>query len=235
MLIYDQFCSDILSPLLSVSELRKLGITLHLSITAKRDAVRDTPAIYFVQPTRQNIDLILQDLSNSLYSTSHLHFSTSIPRPLLELLAQKSAEQGTSGRIAKVYDEYVHFVSLEDALITLNQPQSFLTINDTRQSDDAMSTFIDTVVDALFSVVVSLGAVPVIRASPDGAAALVGTRLDERLRGHLIQRQNLFSGTGMTGGAFHRPLLVLVDRSIDLTAPLHHTWTYQGHSTQSPL
>ena len=230
VLIYDAFCSDILSPLLSVSELRKLGITLHLHISSKRDPVRDTPAIYFVQPTRANVDLILHDLSLHLYSSFHLHFSTSIPRPLLEHLASKSADQGTSGRIAKVYDEYVQFVALEDGLVTLNQKDSFVTMNDTRQSDEAMSAFIDQVVDSLFSVIVSLGSVPIIRASPEGAAALVGQRLDERLRAHLIQRQNLFSGTGMAGAGFHRPLLVLLDRSVDLTAPLHHTWTYQGQS-----
>ena len=228
VLVYDQFCSDILSPLLSVSELRKLGITLHLLITAKRDPVRDTPAIYFVTPTRANVDLILRDLSLHLYSAFHLHFSTSIPRPLLEQLAQSSAQQGTSSRIARLYDEYTHFISLEEQLVTLNAQHSFVTINDTRQSDDAVSSFIDTITDSLFSLVVSLGVVPVIRASPEGAAALVASRLDERLRAHLIQRQNLFTGTGMTGAGFHRPLLILLDRSVDLTAPLHHPWTYQG-------
>ena len=229
VLIYDQFCSDVLSPLLTVSELRRLGITLHLPITARRDAVRDTPAIYFIQPTEANVELVLRDLHAQLYSSFHLHFSTSIPRPLLELLASRSAEQGTSGRIARVYDEYVHFVALEDALITLNQPRSFQTINDSRQSDAAMSAFVDQIVEALFCVAVSLGSVPVVRAQPDGAAALVASRLDERLRAHLIQRQNLFSsGAAIAGAAFHRPLLVLLDRSFDLTAPLHHTWTYQA-------
>lgn len=28
--------------------------------------------------------------------------------------------------------------------------------------------------------------------------------------------------------SFQRPLLVLVDRNIDLATPLHHTWTYQA-------
>ena len=28
--------------------------------------------------------------------------------------------------------------------------------------------------------------------------------------------------------SFHRPVLVLVDRAVDLATPLHHTWTYQA-------
>ena len=32
----------------------------------------------------------------------------------------------------------------------------------------------------------------------------------------------------MSSAGFHRPLLVLADRSLDLMAPLHHPWTYQA-------
>ena len=28
--------------------------------------------------------------------------------------------------------------------------------------------------------------------------------------------------------SFSRPLLVILDRNIDLATPLHHTWTYQA-------
>lgn len=28
--------------------------------------------------------------------------------------------------------------------------------------------------------------------------------------------------------SFHRPLLVLLDRNMDMATPLHHTWTYQA-------
>ena len=28
--------------------------------------------------------------------------------------------------------------------------------------------------------------------------------------------------------SFHRPILVILDRQVDLATPLHHTWTYQA-------
>ena len=227
VLIYDQLGSDILSPLLSVSELRRLGITLHINIKQKRDAVPDTPAVYFLSPTQPNIDALLADLSHSLYSAYHLHFTSSVPRPLLEHLAVRSAESGLSGRIARVYDEYVQFVCVDEQLFHLAHAHSFATINDTTQTDERMSAYVDTIVDSLFSLIVTLNTLPIIRAQPEGAAALVAQRLDERLRSHLIQRQNLFSG-GMSSSGFQRPLLVLADRSLDLMAPLHHPWTYQA-------
>ena len=47
VLIYDQTGQDILGPLLSVKELRELGVTLHLRLQSNRDNIPDAPAIYF--------------------------------------------------------------------------------------------------------------------------------------------------------------------------------------------
>uniref|UniRef100_A0AAQ6IIE8 Sec1 family domain containing 1 n=1 Tax=Anabas testudineus TaxID=64144 RepID=A0AAQ6IIE8_ANATE len=60
VLIYDRFGQDIISPLLSVKELRDMGITLHLLLHSDRDPIPDVPAIYFVMPTEENIDRICQ-------------------------------------------------------------------------------------------------------------------------------------------------------------------------------
>ena len=232
VLIYDSACSDIISPLLSVSDLRSLGITLHINIRSRREAVRDAPAVYFLQPTPANVELVLADLQRRLYASYHLHFSSSLPRPLLELLAARSSAEGSSGRISRLYDEYAHFVCLEDNLVTLNQAQSFLTLNSPQQTDASMQQLTEQTVDSLFSLVATIGLVPVIRAPADGAAGLIASRLDARLRSHLTHRQNLFSSSGLSAAAsLHRPLLLLVDRSADLTAPLHHTWTYQGRQS----
>ncbi|GLD71861.1 sec1 family domain-containing protein 1 [Lates japonicus] len=50
---------DIIS-LLSVKELRDMGITLHLLLHSDRDPIPDVPAVYFVMPTEENIDRICQ-------------------------------------------------------------------------------------------------------------------------------------------------------------------------------
>uniref|UniRef100_A0A183J0P1 Sec1 family domain-containing protein 1 n=1 Tax=Soboliphyme baturini TaxID=241478 RepID=A0A183J0P1_9BILA len=43
-------------------------------------------------------------------------------------------------------------------------------------------------------------------------------------------RNNLFASEGIRSGhlSFQRPLLIILDRSLDLATPLHHTWTYQA-------
>ena len=58
ILIYDRCGQDIISPLLSVKELRDTGITLHQQLHSDRESILDVPAIYFVLPSEDNIKRI---------------------------------------------------------------------------------------------------------------------------------------------------------------------------------
>ena len=40
-----------------------------------------------------------------------------------------------------------------------------------------------------------------------------------------ISKFDFFQGGQLS---FYRPLLVILDRQVDLATPLHHTWTYQA-------
>lgn len=63
------------------------------------------PAVYFVEPTAENIGRISKDIASGLYESFYLNFSSAIPRPLLEDLAYNSVQTGSSALIAKVLGE----------------------------------------------------------------------------------------------------------------------------------
>merc|ERR1711865_1018051 len=77
VLIYDQFCRDVISPLLRVGDLRKQGVTLHLEIENNREEVGDVAAIYFVKPDEATVQRIAADVGRRLYDTFHLNFAQS--------------------------------------------------------------------------------------------------------------------------------------------------------------
>lgn len=58
VLILDQFCFDILGPLFKVGDLRAMGVTLVMNINDNRQSIPDAPAVYFVRPTKENVDQI---------------------------------------------------------------------------------------------------------------------------------------------------------------------------------
>lgn len=201
-----------------------------------RDSIPDVPAIYFCAPTEENLGRIGQDFNNGLYDVYHLNFLSPISRQKLEDLASAALTAQCVANIHKIYDQYLNFITLEDDLFILKHQNSdnisYYAINRANTQDSEMEAIMDSMVDSLFAVFVTLGNVPIIRCPKNSAAEMVARKLEKKLRENLWDaRNNLFHlDATQAGGAFsfQRPLLVLVDRNIDMATPLHHTWTYQA-------
>lgn len=200
-----------------------------------RDSIPDAPAIYFCAPTEENLGRIAQDFQNALYDAYHLNFISPISRQKLEDLASASLQAGCVANIQKIYDQYVNFITLEDDMFILKHQNSdilsYYSINRANTQDFEMEGIMDAIVDSLFSVFVTLGNVPIIRAPKNTAAEMVARKLEKKLRENLWDaRNNLFHMDATQTGAFsfQRPVLILLDRNFDIATPLHHTWTYQA-------
>ncbi|KRZ23099.1 Sec1 family domain-containing protein 1 [Trichinella pseudospiralis] len=236
VLIYDKAGMDILSPLISVKELRECGVTLHLLLSSQRQSLPEVPCIYFIMPIRESVDLLCKDLAGGMYESYYLNFISPLSRPLLEDVATVAVETNSVSQIQKVFDQYLSFISLEDDLFVLKKytdenPFSFYAMNRPQVDSGAMEEIVNAIVDGLFSVCVTLGAVPYIRCPRGNAAELVAGKLNTKIRDSLLDgRNSLFTDDGLRSSlySFQRPVLIICDRSLDLTTPLHHTWTYQA-------
>lgn len=234
VLVYDRFGQDIISPLLTVKELRDLGVTLHLILHSDRDSIPDVPAIYFVFPTEENIGRICQDMQNSLYEKYYLNFISPISRHRLEDLATSALQCGAVEQIVKVVDQYLNYISLEDDFFTVKYHDrssiSYYSMNKPDAKDTDIEQICDTIVDSLFSFLVTTGTVPIIRCPRGNAAEMVAASLDRKIRENLRDSRNSLFTTDIQSGnfSFQRPVLIVLDRNNDLCTPLHHTWTYQA-------
>ncbi|XP_041999474.1 SEC1 family transport protein SLY1-like [Salvia splendens] len=227
ILIYDRFCQDILSPLIHVKDLRKHGITLYFLVDKDRNPVLDVPAVYFLQPIPQNVQRIVADASRALYDSFHLNFSSSIPRPLLEDLATGTMNSDSIHRISKVHDQYLEFVTLEDNLFSLANKNCYVQLNDPSAGDKEIEEIIEKIVGGLFCVLATLAVVPVIRCPRGGPAEMVASLLDQRLRDHLLAKNNLFTEGGNFASSFQRPILCLFDRNFELSVAIQHDFRYK--------
>lgn len=236
ILILDKTGQDIISPLLPVKQLRDLGVTLHLLLGARREPLTDVPAVYFVSPTDENIDLMSEDLKKAMYDSFYCNFISPLARPRLESLASAAVHGGAVSQVQKVVDQYLNFISLEDDLFVLrryneNSLFSYYSMNSPGTSDVAVNSMLESIADGLFAVCATMGIVPIIRCPKGNAAEMVAKKLDQKLRDNLRDsRNNLFTMDGVRMGLLQttRPLLVIGDRGADLATMLHHTWTYQA-------
>ncbi|OAQ61645.1 golgi transport protein Sly1 [Pochonia chlamydosporia 170] len=233
VLVFDDLGRDVISSVMRVSDLRSMGITMHMHIGTSRHPIPDVPVIYLVEPNSQNIQGITSDLQKGLYSPAYINFLSSIPRVLLEDFASQTATAGTSENIAQLFDQYLNFIVAEPDLFSLGMQKAhtYWALNSATTSDEVLEGLIDRVVSGLFSVVVTMGAIPIIRCPKGAAAELIASRLDRKLRDHILNsKDNLFSNTrpAVSGTPSSRPVLILLDRNIDLTPMLSHSWTYQS-------
>ena len=226
---------------------------IYRHIGAARNPIPDVPVIYLTEPTSENLHAITSDLEKGLYSPAHINFLSSIPRVLLEEFATETANAGTSEHIAQLYDQYLNFIVAEPDLFSLGMQKehTYWALNSAKTSDAELDRVVDKIVSGLFSVIVTMGesrcpsqrgestanvgtgVIPIIRCPKGAAAELIATRLDRKLRDHILNsKDNLFSPNSRTGAASttpaSRPVLVLLDRNVDLIPMLSHSWTYQS-------
>ncbi|UNI21200.1 Vesicle trafficking between the ER and Golgi [Purpureocillium takamizusanense] len=233
VLVFDDLGRDVISSVMRVSDLRSMGITMHMHIASARHPIPDVPVIYLLEPTAQNLQSITTDLEKQLYSPAYINFLSSLPRLLLEDFATQTATSGTSEQIAQLFDQYLNFIVAEPDLFSLGMQKqhTYWALNSAKTSDEELDLVVDRIVSGLFSVIVTMGVIPVIRCPKGAAAEMVAARLDRKLRDHILNsKENLFSGPRSTaaGTPSSRPVLILLDRNVDLIPMLSHSWTYQS-------
>ncbi|KAJ3761907.1 Sec1-like protein [Lentinula raphanica] len=252
ILVLDQQTKDVLATVLRVQDLRDVGVTLHVQLHSTRPPLPDVPAVYFVSPTAANIRRIAEDLDKSLYESFHLNFVEPLPRALLEELAASVARDGTSELVKELIDQYLSFIAPSPSLFSLLPPlvpsspaapaasgssdvppSTYTILNSPSSTEQQIEAEIERVANGLFSVVATLGHVPFIRAPRGNAAEMVAKKLDTKIRDALItasrsHSSSLFAqdATGLSN--LQRPLLLILDRNVDLVSTISHGWTYQA-------
>jgi len=230
VLVFDNAGHDTIAPLMKIGALRNQGVTLHLHLHADRQPVPNVAALYFVIPTRENIRRIIEDVAKEMYSPLYINFTSAISAPMLEEFARGVASVlKVTSPIAHVVDRYVNFIALGPMVCSLNIDDTYYQLN-SAVSDSAINDLCDRCASGIVSVVCTLGVVPVIRAAPGLAAEMIARSVDKKLR-ELLQSntplaQQLSQGQ-IRGSDGSRPVLIILDRDLDLLAMLSHTWTYQ--------
>ncbi|KAL8298727.1 hypothetical protein RB600_003308 [Gaeumannomyces tritici] len=209
---------------------------MHMHIAASRHPISDVPVIYLVEPTQKNLQGITADLQKGLYSPAYVNFLSSIPRPLLEDFATETAAAETSEHIAQLFDQYLNFIVAEPDLFSLGMQKehTYWALNSAKTKDEELDNVVDRIVSGLFSVVVTMGVIPIIRCPKGQAAEIISAKLDRKLRDHILNsKDNLFSAANNRAASSSanpapRPVLIILDRNVDLIPMLSHSWTYQS-------
>jgi hypothetical protein len=226
VLIYDHFGQQTIAPLLRIADLRENNITVHSLLHSTRQSIPDVPAVYFIAPTQENVLKICEDLSSGLYESYYINFSSAVPRDLLETLAHNTLQSDSYSRVAQVYDQYLNYLCLERNMFSLGLKDSYFELHNPKASDTQIEALVSQIVSALFSIFITTGQIPVIRAPKGNAAEMVASGLESRLRDY-VRSERIEPNKDSLLASSQRPVLIILDRNSDLSTMLRHTWSYQ--------
>lgn len=203
ILILDSHTKDIISPLLSLNELQKLGITSYFLINNIRQKIEGIPAVYFIEPTEENINFIKQDVIKGLYHGYNLRFTTQISRNLLEDIAFTLSQKKLALHIQSVFDGHIDFIALQNHLFITNQKNSFVEEKN--------------VTGNIFSMFHIFNQIPFLLSKNN-------TEISKTL--NILAKK--FKNCKLIDKKHKRPLFVFLDRKFDVFSPLEHVWSYNA-------
>lgn len=197
--------------------------------------------MYFVSPTSENVARIAKDVGARLYESTYINFTSALPRALMDEFAQQVARHGQGAQIRQVFDQFLDFIVLQPNLFQLlprtgapteRVRTTYERLHHPDLGQEQVEAETDHIAASLLSTLATLGTVPVIRAPRGSAAELVARKLEAKLREQTAGSRGatgLFAqAAGNAAWNQSRPVLIVLDRNVDLVPMIAHSWTYQA-------
>ncbi|RKP09734.1 Sec1-like protein [Thamnocephalis sphaerospora] len=238
IVVVDSTSVKLLSAACKMYDILEENVTLVENIEKKRQPFTNLEALYILTPSVESVFLLIQDLTNggpggkpgSMYAAAHVFFTHALD----DMLVNKITSSKAAPLIQNLKELFVDMNVFESKVFTVSMPNAFYSIFG--PSHAGMENDLTLVADRLVSFCSTIGENPIIRYHRPGAEpnSFNHTMVPSRLANILQQKMDEFCH--VSKGAFPpkregnppRAVMYVLDRSVDLVAPLVHEFTYQA-------
>lgn len=222
VLIYDSHAKDITSSLIRIDKVHNYNITLFLDLESKREKLHNVAAIYLIKPCEESIGHVVKDLSNRLYDRIFVNFISPCSDKLLEHFANECKRSNSQNAIAQIYSHYLNYSTITSRLFTLNIPDAYASFYRCHQLSESVDSYTDAIAEGLFMFLKTNTLYPFVRFHKHDVAAQKVAASLRRLYDKVLREDDKAPELTLS----KRPLLLLLNRSIDVHTMLHHPWKY---------
>ncbi|ELT93726.1 hypothetical protein CAPTEDRAFT_126905 [Capitella teleta] len=211
VLLMDKETTSIVSMVYAQSEILQKEVYLFERLdSVGRESMKHLKCICFLRPTRENVELMAQELRHPKYGLYYIYLSNVISKQDVKSLAEADDQEV----VREVQEYYGDFVAVGVHLFSLN-------LSGICQGRSWVNPQLNRTVQGLTALLLSLKKCPMIRYQNSSEMA---KRLADNVRQVISREAALFD--------FRRtdvpPLLLLLDRRDDPVTPLLNQWTYQA-------
>jgi len=235
VLIVDKESTRIISSCIGMYNLMESRVTLVEDLTKKRAPYRQSAPIYFISPTHESVDRLIEDWTPSkrkgkepLYAdTVFLYFTKTIPD---ELFQKIKTCKPLFKRLKALGEVNIDFITNEIRAFHFDMKSSFAPLFQSDSSTtEASNLLVDSIASKLVTLCASLNEYPHIRYR---ASSKLATSLSEAFHHKLTAYIGTNTNWWYHGDSAHpdrgRATLLLLSRADDCLSPLLHEFTYQA-------
>lgn len=234
VLIMDKVTVKIMSCSCKMANITEEGVSLVEDIYKRRQPMPSMDAIYFIQPTKENVVMFLSDMSgrSPLYKKAFVFFSSPISR---ELVTHIRSDASVRPRIAALSEMNLEYFAIDSqGFITDHERALEELFGDTAEISLAHNACIQTIATRIATVFASLREFPYVRyraakssldvSTMTSVRDLIPTKLAAIVWHCLARYKSSISDFPQTETCE----LLILDRSVDQIAPIIHEWTYDA-------
>ncbi|KAI7816153.1 Sec1-like protein [Gamsiella multidivaricata] len=205
------------------------NVTLVEMLESNRQAYTSLEAVYLLTPCVESVQRLMDDYPSDSptgkYKAAHVLFTA----PLEDRLFERLTKSSVSKYIKSLREIFIDFTAIESRVFSLESPSSFYTLYSPSKKMELASE-LDSIAKQLVSVIATFGDYPSIRyfRPPE---ALDGKRTQSMKLAMLLQSEleaYMRSNPDTAGRQQGQGTILILDRSIDVTAAIVHEFTYQA-------
>lgn len=230
VLIMDKVTLKVMSSSCSMTDLTAEGITLVEDLFRRRQPLPSMDAIYFIQPLKENIIMLLSDMSGRepLYKKAFVFFSTPVPKQLVNHIKSDMSVVPRIGALREINLEF--FPVDSQAFVTDHDMALEELCGQSAENPRKFNACLNTMATRVASVFASLKELPHVRYRaakyPDTASScdLVPSKFASAVWECLKNYKSSIPNFPQKETCE----LLILDRSVDQIAPVIHEWTYDA-------
>ncbi|XP_015085902.1 SNARE-interacting protein KEULE [Solanum pennellii] len=232
VLIMDKLTVKIMSYACKMADITEEGVSLVEDIYKRRQPLPSMDAIYFIQPTKENVLMFLSDMAGKspLYRKAFVFFSSPIAKELVNHIKKDSS---VLSRIGALREMNLEFFAIDSQGFITDNERALEELYGDDEGSRKGSLCLNEMANRIATVFASLREFPLVRyraaKSLDPTTMttfrdLIPTKLAAGVWNSLTKYKSTLPHFPQTETCE----LLIVDRSVDQIAPIIHEWTYDA-------
>ncbi|KAL8500245.1 hypothetical protein ACS0TY_020012 [Phlomoides rotata] len=229
VLIMDKVTVKVMSHSCKMADITDQGVSLVEDLFRRREPLPSMDAIYFIQPSKENLVMFLSDMSGRepLYRKAYVYFSSPVSKDLISRIKNDMSVLPRIGALREVNLEY--FCIDSQAFITDQERALEELFGDSAENPRVSDACLNLMAMRIATVFASLKEFPFVRyRAPKGGDASDRDLIPMKLAGAVWNNITAYKTSIANFPSAETCELLILDRSVDQIAPIIHEWTYDA-------